>query len=256
MQEFMKRDLTVEKIELACLVEAGKAAPVHKNRKSHGLALFPGGERIISFEGKKLLVGKDTVVYFPKGSDYTVRDRIPFECYAINFQLAGDEVFEPFAVGVKNVNAVLQSFRESQRIWRKKSVGYSSKIKAELYSIIYQLQSENRIPYAKTSVIEPAVRYIHSHYDTEEIRVSDLAELCGISQVYLRSLFQKRFATTPVGYIEHLRMSRAEELLSSQMYAVRDVCFLSGFRDESYFSRRFKKQFGVPPGDYAKSSRA
>ena len=255
MQDFMKYDFTVEKIELACQVGAGKAAPVHVNRKSHGLAFFPDGERVLDFGEKKLRVGKDTLVYFPKGSNYTVRDKVPFECYAINFQLAGGACFPPFAVTVKNPNAYLHSFKESQRIWRKKDAGYAAKIKSELYHILYQLQSEYDLPYARTSVIEPAVAYIHAHYDKETISVSHLAALCGISQVYLRNLFLKRFAMTPVKYVNHLRLTRAAELLSSQMYGVRDVCFLSGFQDESYFSREFKKHFGSSPKEYTKASR-
>jgi transcriptional regulator GlxA family with amidase domain len=73
--------------------------------------------------------------------------------------------------------------------------------------------------------------------------------------VYLRNLFLKRFAMTPVKYVNHLRLTRAAEMLSSQMYAVRDVCFLAGFQDESYFSREFKKHFGSSPKEYAKASR-
>ena len=45
-------------------------------------------------------------------------------------------------------------------------------------------------------------------------------------------------------------MTRAEELLKSQFYTVREVCFLSGYNDESYFSREFKKRFGITPSEY------
>lgn len=245
----------IEKIELACLVAEEKAAPIHKNRKNHGLAFFCGGETILTFENKRIKAVKNTLVYFPKGSDYTVRENSPGSCYAINFQMQTEGEFEPFSVQIKNADAYLQSFKESQRIWTKKSPGYSAKIKSELYSILYHLQAEWELPYANTLVIEPAVSYIHSNYDKEMISVSHLAELCGVSQVYLRNLFVRRFALSPIRYINRLKMTRAEELLSSQMYSVSDVCFLSGFRDESYFSREFKKYFGVTPSEYAKGSR-
>ena len=255
MLEFVKQDFVIEKIELACLVAEGKAAPTHKNRKNHGLAFFRAGEAVLTFENKKIKAVKNTLVYFPKGSDYTVREIVPTVCYAINFQMQTDRSFDPFAVQLKNADVYLQSFRESRKIWTKKSTGYSTKIKSELYNILYHLQNECELPYANTAVIEPAVSYIHSNYDKEMISVAFLAQLCGISQVHLRNLFMRRFALSPIRYVNRLKMTRAEELLSSQMYGVSDACFLSGFRDESYFSREFKKYFGVTPSEYVKSSR-
>ena len=59
MTDFLKQDFVIEKIELATLVEAGKAAIVHKNRKNHGLALFVGGEGVIQFETKKIKMEKE-----------------------------------------------------------------------------------------------------------------------------------------------------------------------------------------------------
>lgn len=56
----------------------------------------------------------------------------------------------------------------------------------------------------------------------------------------------------PIKYINNLKMTRAKELLSSGMYTVSEVCFLSGYKDESYFSREFKKHFNLSPREYTK----
>ena len=252
MIEFMKHDFVIGKIELACLVKAGKGTPVHRNRASHGLAVFLDGDRTICFDSKKIRATKNTVVYFPKGSSYAIKEKDSSDCYCINFQMAGDTVFEPFGFKIKNINSYLESFKQSQRSWSKKTAGYSAKVKAELYRIIYNMQAEYGLPYANASVIEPAVEHIHSSYDKETISVSYLAELCGISTVHLRNTFVKSFGMPPVQYINHLKLSRARELLTSQMYTVGEACFLSGFQDESYFSREFKKHFHMPPSEYIK----
>ena len=52
MENFMKHDFIINKIELACLVKAGTGAMIHKNRASHGLAIFLGGERTLYFDEK------------------------------------------------------------------------------------------------------------------------------------------------------------------------------------------------------------
>ena len=137
----------------------------------------------------------------------------------------------------------------------RKSAGYDSKIKAELYTIIYCMQSEYRLPYANAKIIEPALDYIHSNYYKENISIGYLASLCGISSVHLRNTFIKKFAVSPLKYINALRMTRAKELLGSKFYTVSEVCSLTGYNNESYFSREFKKQFNITPREYAKASR-
>lgn len=250
MKNFMKHNFIISKIEFACLVEAGKGNLIHKNRSSHGLALFLGGKRIIYFDNEKLHVAKNTVVYFPKGSNYTIKEIESSDCYAINFQMNDSDSFNPFAFKIKNFDLFLQCFKIGQKYFLRKNIGWDSKIKAELYNIIYNMQSEFTLPYGNSSVIQPAIDFIHSNYYKEKISVAHLAELCKISTVHLTNKFIQTFAMPPNKYINTLRMNRAKELLNSQMYTVHEVCFMSGFNDESYFSREFKKRFKITPSEF------
>lgn len=254
MEKFMNHNFTISEITFANVVKAGTGAKNHKNRKNHGLAIFPDGERTFYFDNKKIKVLGNSIVYFPKGSNYTIKEKIPFDCYAINFEMPDEAVFEPFSFKVKNVNTYLESFKQAQRQQARKNAGYISKIKSELYNIIYNMQTEYNIPYIKTEIIEPAINYIHLNYYKENISVEYLASLCGISTVYLRNTFIKKFASSPIKYISDLKMARAKELLSSQFYKVSEVCFLSGYNNESYFCREFKKRFGMTPNEYMRTS--
>ena len=65
-----------------------------------------------------------------------------------------------------------------------------------------------------------------------------------------RKIFNAVYGVSPVSYINSLRITRARELLETKMYSAREVCFLSGFGDESHFSRKFKKATGLPPSKY------
>lgn len=126
---------------------------------------------------------------------------------------------------------------------------------SQLYGIIYDMKHEYEIGYISKSdsnVLLPAIEYIHREYADSVIKISLLSELCGISETYFRRQFQKIYGTSPVKYINNLRIQRAKELISSGLYSVCEVAFLSGYRDESYFSREFKKATGHSPSEMAK----
>ena len=52
---------------------------------------------------------------------------------------------------------------------------------------------------------------------------------------------------TPNDFIQLVRLKKAAELLQEGSYRINEICFLVGFASSSYFSKRFKKQFGVSP---------
>ena len=77
-----------------------------------------------------------------------------------------------------------------------------------------------------------------------------LASLCDISEDYLRKIFHNTYRTTPVKYINELKMQYAKELLATGEYSVGEAALLSGFEDAAYFSREFHRVFGVTPAKY------
>lgn len=254
MTDFMQYNFKIEVIELVCLVLPGQGSLIHKNRPNHGLALFTGGERVINFGTKRVTVEKNSIVYFPKGSNYSIKERKSSDCYAINFQMSDNACFEPFVYKAQCITPFFESFKSGLKFWNSKKIGYDAGVKAELYNIIFNMQSEYNLPYTPSLVIQPALEYIHSNYYKESITVPFLASLCGISTVHLNNTFLKKFAMSPIKYINNLKMMRARELLASNFYTVSEVCYLAGYNDESYFSREFKKKYGKSPRAYSKSN--
>lgn len=56
---------------------------------------------------------------------------------------------------------------------------------------------------------------------------------------------------TPREYINNIRFEMARQLLQSQSsMTIKAVSFAVGFKDEKYFSRKFKKHFGKNPSEY------
>ena len=134
MEKFMNHNFTIGEITFANIVKGGTGTICNKNRKSHGIALFLGGERTFQFENKKFMVLENTLFYFPKGANYTIQVKKPFDCYAINFEMPDGACFEPFALKTKNVDAYLNSFQKAQKHMARKGAWAISKILNFLFS--------------------------------------------------------------------------------------------------------------------------
>ncbi len=257
MKKFFEYNFNIEKIVLACYVPKGEGDAIHKDRASHGLALHLSGSKKYIFEGKNVLyTGKGDIIFMPERSNYVVEAQSPGDCYAINFKIADTVSFEPFVFNISDL--VADKFKSAEKAFRLKSSGYEMQCKANLYSIICFMLGEYEkkyVPKATEKIIEPAIEYIHRNYTSENINVEYLANLCGISTTYLRNIFLKCKNTTPIKYINDLKLSRAKELIVSDYYSVPKIAELSGFGDESYFCRYFKKTTGMTATEYKQNEK-
>lgn len=91
--------------------------------------------------------------------------------------------------------------------------------------------------------------YIHAHY-MDSLSVKALAEQNGVSQNRLFYVFQ-RFAGMGAGdYLRMYRLNRARDLLATSTIPVGIIAAQVGYPDALYFSRIFKKHFGVAPSQF------
>ena len=254
MKSFMDYDFDKKKITFVYHKDGGEGSVIHKNRKNHGLAFFSEGKNEYFFsDGTKIVVESGEIIYLPKGSTYKVSTIVPGKCRAVNFELSSDTVFSPFSMKAKNAMAVTEIFQRMKNVWEYKKSGYMARCKSELFSLIYTLQKEfhlDYIPKSKIKMIEKAVDYIHKNYSSVPISIDELSKMCEISPEYFRKIFKSVYGTSPVAYINTLKITRAKELLESGVYSVTESAYLSGFRDISVFSREFKKATGFSPSQY------
>ena len=80
-----------------------------------------------------------------------------------------------------------------------------------------------------------------------------LCEKFRISSATLYRLFQNEFGESPCNYINDLRLKWACVLLEKTTHPIKQISFDTGFNDEFYFSKLFKKKFSVSPTEYRKS---
>ncbi|WP_254450198.1 AraC family transcriptional regulator [Cohnella herbarum] len=127
------------------------------------------------------------------------------------------------------------------------------KCQIDFQSLLYFIQLNSRIRQVSTdSALEQVKKYVEEQY-TEPLTVHQLAHMAELSSNYFVDLFKKRFGRSVMDYVAELRLQEAKRLLSLREWKLRDIANRVGYGDEFYFSRKFKKQYGISPKTYMKS---
>lgn len=92
--------------------------------------------------------------------------------------------------------------------------------------------------------------YIDDHYQNSSLTVQDIASAQFINQTYLRSMFKKEYGITVSDYLTKTRMEHAASLLKEKTHRLADIAQMVGYNDSSYFSKCFKKFYGVTPSQF------
>jgi AraC-like DNA-binding protein len=94
---------------------------------------------------------------------------------------------------------------------------------------------------------------IQDHIDTN-ITLKELSQDLDINPAYLSREFSKHFDNLSFGeYIRKQRIEKAIEYLNTSTFSLTKIAYLTGFSDQSHFTRIFKKHTGKNPSDYRKT---
>ncbi|TKB96455.1 chromate resistance protein ChrB domain-containing protein [Pedobacter cryotolerans] len=98
---------------------------------------------------------------------------------------------------------------------------------------------------------------IQDQMDTNmSISLRQASDELEINPAYLSREFSKYFDNLSFGdYIRKMRIDKAISFLETTSYPLTEIAYLTGFSDQSHFTRIFKKQTGENPSAYRKISR-
>lgn len=103
-------------------------------------------------------------------------------------------------------------------------------------------------PYRNLST---AIEFIGSHFD-RPTTVGELAAMSHLSISQFERSFRKYFKTTPMKYVNQVRLDAAARLLVEGDESIASIAQATGFYDHSYFTKQFKEAKGMSPSVYRK----
>jgi AraC-like DNA-binding protein len=123
-------------------------------------------------------------------------------------------------------------------------------------TLIHEIRN---VPAARLSTKKEIYRRLHEVKDyidscsNEDITLESLSRIALMSPFHLLRQFRKNFHNTPHQYLINCRMNRALNILRTSDATLADICFLTGFRDTSSFSKLFRKRYRLSPQQYRES---
>jgi len=105
---------------------------------------------------------------------------------------------------------------------------------------------------ADSNPLKPILEYIHTHYNAD-LSLDSIASRFATNRTTLNKHFNQICGMSAMAYINTVRLDVASTLLRNTTLSIAEITERTGFMDESYFARVFRKKIGTAPGSYRKS---
>lgn len=114
------------------------------------------------------------------------------------------------------------------------------------------LEKENSHP--DEDIIQTQI-WLRDNY-SKEIKLNDVAAQFGMSPRTFSRRFKNATGSTPLNYLQQIRIDVAKDLLQTSNLTVSEIMFRVGYHDATHFTSLFKKSLGVAPSEYRTTVRA
>lgn len=235
--------------------EAGRyleiIVPVSANGKESG----PAGK--IKYGNTEITFGSDEILIVPPRTERElyINDKNALRLLIDNSLLPATGITTVFDLPQKNIRTAAEQALFFFRTGYKKRGAVLSALGALIISLVTLNAGERE----RISPVTEKIRAdIEKHISDSAFSLDAYLNGLPLSYDYVRRLFKKDTGLTPHDYLKNVRLERAAQILRSgqtnrySFYTVAQIADLCGYSDSMYFSKAFKKHFGVAPTDYGK----
>jgi AraC-like DNA-binding protein len=188
-------------------------------------------------------LGSIPIIRFPELAPFRFQDEM-------DFRLTGSDLVE--------VERIVHLMME---IDSARGFGATSRLRGFLLQLIglvcaryadplLRLAALNERAVSRRDSISKVMRHVLENLEDDTLSLGSAADAAALTPGYVARLMKKETGRTFVQWVTDQRISRAKALLADDTRRVKDIAFVVGFRDEAYFTRRFRQAVGTSPTEY------
>lgn len=226
---------------------------VPKHMHNHCELIYcTSGNGEIQFANKTLRYGEDSVVIIPPMTLHTNRGTDSFTNIHCVMRDLSINIQEPVLIsGLKNghlrnaFSALFYYFSVDSQASKALLPVYAHLIITTIETMIDTESSYTDIVRQISDTI--AKNYVDPCFDLNKYLIS-----FSFSTEYLKRIFRQEMGVTPRQYLTEIRLENAAKILSNENTGlnISQVARQCGYNDPLYFSKLFKRKYGVSPKNY------
>ncbi|MBP3333982.1 MAG: AraC family transcriptional regulator [Clostridia bacterium] len=217
------------------------------------------GEGVFETDGKKydIASGDTYFIYRGKPHKYYCKDKSWTKIWVVVGGELADALFRAYLkkqVAVLHGLDILSYMQQIISLASNKELSYdeiADEIILNVHKILICAQKQTH-GLANTRKLGEAIKNYIDNNLYKPLILDELAESLHYSKNHIINVFRDDYGCTPYAYYEKQKMLIASDLLIGSSESVSDISIKLGFENPQYFSKSFKKHFGVTPIQFRK----
>jgi signal transduction histidine kinase/DNA-binding response OmpR family regulator/ligand-binding sensor domain-containing protein len=114
----------------------------------------------------------------------------------------------------------------------------------------FMVEVQNSLSTRDEEFLQNVRRIMEANISDPELNVNSLSHQMNLSTTQLYRRVKELTGYSPVEFIRIVKLQKAYGLLNTRSHTVKEVCYLTGFNNMSYFIKCFREQFGTTPAHF------
>lgn len=209
------------------------------------------GKGELFYAGKKVELCPGNLYFIPLGVRFNYKCDDTLEKIFFHINLFSEERLDFFSSMKEIISVPVQEIDDLLRDFH--SAGFFSEIavKSRIYKDIFRIAEKGLKDYSAmphSELVLKTLEYINSNLSVK-LNIKVIAEALFVSQSQLTKKFNAEMKIGIGSYIDTRIIFEAEKMMAAGI-SIDDISEKLGFCDRFYFTRRFKEQIGMTPGEY------
>ncbi len=213
-----------------------------------------GGEGRVAFADVELVLHAGDLIAIPPETPHTPLKSGVHEGICLRIANVTLTFRYPMVLRDDENQSILHLMQDASWLLRS-DAEYRASLLPAYGHLIAQHISSRRAASPRNQLVEEIAQNIVQNYANPNYELDALLKSAPYCYDYLCRLFRQELHTTPNKYLTDLRLQSAADLLRGGTgRSITEIARMCGYNDPLYFSRMFKKRYGVSPREYGKAA--